>query len=77
MYVLGAAWTRSAPLQTKRAELRSRSWSMPSFHAFVKEKPGRRTLSAIKLMKSDPAAMEAKREESRRAIAGFLGCDEL
>jgi hypothetical protein len=51
--------------------------ALHSFHAFVKEKPGRRTLSAIKLMKSDPAAMEAKREESRRAIAGFLGCDEL
>jgi iron(III) transport system substrate-binding protein len=29
----------------------------------VKEKPGRRPLSTIKLMKTDPAAMEAQREE--------------
>jgi iron(III) transport system substrate-binding protein len=34
-----------------------------SFHALVKEKAGRRPLSTIKLMKTDPAAMEAQREE--------------
>ena len=34
-----------------------------TFHALVKEKPGRRPLSTIKLMKSDPVAMEAQREE--------------
>jgi iron(III) transport system substrate-binding protein len=34
-----------------------------SFHALVKEKAGRRPLSTIKLMKTDPVAMEAQREE--------------
>jgi len=37
--------------------------ALHSFHALVKEKPGRRPLSTIKLMKTDPAAMEAQREE--------------
>ena len=49
-----------------------------SFHALVKEKAGRRPLSTIKLMKTDPVAMEAQRErKSRHATAGFSGCDEL
>ncbi len=34
-----------------------------SFHALVKEKAGRRPLSTIKLMKTDPVTMEAQREE--------------
>jgi iron(III) transport system substrate-binding protein len=34
-----------------------------SFHALVKDRPTRVSLSAIKLMKSDPAAVEAQREE--------------
>jgi len=34
-----------------------------SFHAQVKDKPGRPPLSAIKTMKSDPAAVEAQSEE--------------
>ena len=34
-----------------------------SFHALVKEKPGRRPLSTIKLLKTDPVAMEAQRED--------------
>src|SRR5712672_1648236 len=34
-----------------------------SFHALVKEKAERRPLSTIKLMKTDPVAMEAQREE--------------
>src|SRR2546421_9578836 len=34
-----------------------------SFHALTKEKPGRTPLATIKLMKSDPVAMEAQREE--------------
>ena len=42
-----------------------------SFHALVKEKAGRRPLSTIKLMKTDPVAMEAQREEIRHATAGF------
>src|SRR2546427_11793372 len=37
--------------------------AMCSLHALVQEKPGRRPLSTIKLMKGDPAAMEAQREE--------------
>src|SRR4029077_15687590 len=36
---------------------------MCSFHRLVKEKPGRRPLSTIKLIKSDPEAMEAQRED--------------
>ena len=34
-----------------------------SFHRLVKEKPGRTPLSAIKLMKDDPVAVEAQSEE--------------
>jgi iron(III) transport system substrate-binding protein len=34
-----------------------------SFHALVKDTPGRASLPLIKLMKSDPAALEAQREE--------------
>jgi iron(III) transport system substrate-binding protein len=34
-----------------------------SFHALVKEKPGRTPLSQIKLMKDDPAAVEKQAEE--------------
>jgi hypothetical protein len=48
-------------------------FGVASFHAFVKEKPGRRTLSAIKLMKSDPAAMEAQREEIKARYSRFFG----
>jgi len=34
-----------------------------SFHALVKEKPGRKPLGEIKLMKDDPVAVEAQAEE--------------
>ena len=34
-----------------------------SFHALVKEKPGRTSLSQIKLMKDDAAAVEAHAED--------------
>jgi iron(III) transport system substrate-binding protein len=34
-----------------------------SFHALVKEKPGRRPLREIKLMKEDPAAVEKQADE--------------
>jgi len=37
--------------------------SLCSFHALVKDRPIRASLPAIKLMKSDPAAVEAQREE--------------
>ena len=44
-----------------------------SFHALVKEKPGRRPLSTIKLMKTDPAAMEAQREEIKARYSRIFG----
>jgi iron(III) transport system substrate-binding protein len=44
-----------------------------SLHALVKEKPGRRPLSTIKLMKSDPAAMEAQREEIKARYSRIFG----
>jgi iron(III) transport system substrate-binding protein len=44
-----------------------------SFHALAKEKPGRRPLSTIKLMKSDPAAMEAQREEIKARYSRIFG----
>ena len=47
--------------------------ALHSFHAFVKEKPGRRPLSTIKLMKTDPAAMEAQREEIQARYSRIFG----
>ena len=44
-----------------------------SFHALVKEKPGRRPLSTIKLMKTDPVAMEAQREEIKARYGRIFG----
>jgi len=44
-----------------------------SFHAQVNEKPGRRLLSKIKLMKSDPVAMEAQRDEIKARYARLFG----
>jgi iron(III) transport system substrate-binding protein len=44
-----------------------------SFHALVKEKPGRRSLSAIKLLKSDPLAMEMQREEIKARYSRIFG----
>jgi hypothetical protein len=41
--------------------------------AQVKEKPGRRSLSKIKLMKSDPVAMEAQRDEIKARYARLFG----
>jgi iron(III) transport system substrate-binding protein len=40
-----------------------------SFHALVKEKPGRPTLSALKLLKSDPAAVLAQSEDIKARYA--------
>jgi iron(III) transport system substrate-binding protein len=40
-----------------------------SFHAQIKEKPGRQPLSAIKLLKSDPAAVLAQSEEIKAHYA--------
>src|SRR6201997_1462552 len=40
-----------------------------SFHSQVKEKPGRQPLSALKLLKSDPAAVLAQSEEIKARYA--------
>ena len=40
-----------------------------SFHAQIKEKPGRQPLSAIKLLKSDPAAVLAQSEDIKARYA--------
>jgi iron(III) transport system substrate-binding protein len=44
-----------------------------SFHALVKEKPGRRLLSDIKLMKPDPVAMAAQSEEIKARYSRLFG----
>ena len=44
-----------------------------SFHALVKGKPGRAPLSAIKLMKSDPAAVDAQSEEIKARYTKLFG----
>ncbi len=44
-----------------------------SFYALVREKSGRRPLSTIKLMKTDPAAMEAQREEIKARYGRIFG----
>jgi iron(III) transport system substrate-binding protein len=46
---------------------------MCSFHGLVKEKAGRRPLSSIKLMKSDPEAMEAQREDIKARYRSIFG----
>jgi iron(III) transport system substrate-binding protein len=40
-----------------------------SFHAQVKEKPGRAPLSSLKLLKSDPAAVLAQGEDIKARYA--------
>lgn len=40
-----------------------------SFHAQVKEKPGRQPLSVLKLLKSDPAAVLAQSEDIKARYA--------
>ena len=44
-----------------------------SFHALVKDRPTRASLPAIKLMKSDPAAVEAQREEIKIRYSKIFG----
>src|SRR5215472_4863229 len=39
------------------------NYALRSFHSQIKEKPGRQPLSAIKLLKSDPAAVLAQSED--------------
>jgi iron(III) transport system substrate-binding protein len=49
------------------------SFAQRSFHALVKEKPGRTPLSAIKLLKSDPAAVEAQSDEIKARYSKIFG----
>ena len=44
-----------------------------SVHAQVTEKPGSRKLSEIKLMKDDPAGVEAQAEEIKARYAKIFG----
>ena len=44
-----------------------------SFHAQVKDRPGRIPLSAIKTMKSDPAAVEAQSAEIKARYSKIFG----
>ncbi len=44
-----------------------------SFHAQVKDRPGRTPLSAIKAMKGDPAAVEAQSEEIKARYTKIFG----
>ena len=44
-----------------------------SFHRLVKEKAGRRPLSTIKLIKSDPEAMESQREDIKARYRSIFG----
>ncbi len=44
-----------------------------SFHAQVKEPPGRTPLAEIKLMKADPAAVESQSEEIKARYAKIFG----
>jgi iron(III) transport system substrate-binding protein len=50
-----------------------RASALCSFHALVQERAGRRSLSTIKLLKSDPAAMEAQREEIQARYSRTFG----
>jgi iron(III) transport system substrate-binding protein len=43
-----------------------------SFHALVKEKPGRRPLREIKLMKDDAAAVERQADDIKARYAGYF-----
>jgi iron(III) transport system substrate-binding protein len=44
-----------------------------SFHALVREKPGRTPLSAIKLLQADPAAVLAQSEEIKARYTNIFG----
>jgi iron(III) transport system substrate-binding protein len=43
-----------------------------SFHALVKDKPGRKTLREIKLMKDDPAAVEKQADEIKARYTRYF-----
>ena len=44
-----------------------------SFHALVKEKPGRTPLSAVKVLHADPAAVLAQTEEIKARYSKIFG----
>jgi iron(III) transport system substrate-binding protein len=48
-------------------------WAQRSFHAGVKEKPGRVPLERIKLMKSDPSIVEAQSEDIKARYSKLFG----
>jgi iron(III) transport system substrate-binding protein len=54
-------------------EILVRASAVCSFHALVPERPGRHSLSSIKLMQSDPAAMEGQREEIQARYSRIFG----
>lgn len=49
------------------------SFAHRSFHAQVKEKPGHTPLSALKLLKADPAAVQAQSEEIKARYSKLFG----
>jgi iron(III) transport system substrate-binding protein len=49
------------------------SFAHRSFHALVKEKPGRKPLSEIKLLKADPSAVLAQSEEIKARYSKVFG----
>ncbi len=49
------------------------TFALRSFHAQVKEKPGRTPFASIKLLKADPAALEAQGEEIRMRYTKIFG----
>ncbi len=48
-------------------------YALRSFHAQVKEKPGRTPMSALKLLKADPAAVQAQSEEIKARYSKVFG----
>jgi iron(III) transport system substrate-binding protein len=51
----------------------SDTYALRSAHALVKERPGRTPFASIKLMKADPAALEAQAEEIRKRYTKIFG----
>src|SRR6201995_3404088 len=48
-------------------------YALRSFHAQIKEKPGHTPLSAVKLLKADPAAVQAEGEEIKARYTKLFG----
>jgi iron(III) transport system substrate-binding protein len=51
----------------------SETYALRSAHTLVKEKPGRTPFASIKLLKADPAALEAQAEEIRKRYTKIFG----